>query len=228
MGEPDKYKTTNGGINYYPSDCLNYWRYSTIDKNGQRCGRLPAVYRVHWWQVVGSLILRTCLNAGSGPLVVCSLLLSAFLLCSRCIACKYGSISHFKGVFSGFWAFRVGLCCLGALRGFCARVELGGLKACGVFASLFVLLPFFFCSCVCLLLCWLSFFALVVFLCPLALSLWLFGCGCCFLFPFGLYAKRKGAPCWCVLSSCVVSVQNLVQFSKNSVAVALARSNSFG
>ena len=35
MGEPDKYKTTNGGINYYPSDCLNYWRYSTIDKNGQ-------------------------------------------------------------------------------------------------------------------------------------------------------------------------------------------------
>ena len=35
MGEPDKYKTTNGDINYYPSDCLNYWRYSTIDKNGQ-------------------------------------------------------------------------------------------------------------------------------------------------------------------------------------------------
>lgn len=35
MGEPDKYKTTNGGINYYPSDCLNAWRYSTIDENGQ-------------------------------------------------------------------------------------------------------------------------------------------------------------------------------------------------
>ena len=35
MGEPDKYKTTNGGINYYPSDCLNYWKYSTIDKDGQ-------------------------------------------------------------------------------------------------------------------------------------------------------------------------------------------------
>ena len=35
MGEPDKYKTTNGGINYYPSDCLNYWRYSTINKSGQ-------------------------------------------------------------------------------------------------------------------------------------------------------------------------------------------------
>ena len=35
VGKPDEYKTTNGGINYYPSDCLNYWRYSTIDKSGQ-------------------------------------------------------------------------------------------------------------------------------------------------------------------------------------------------
>ena len=72
----------------------------------------------------------------------------------------------------------MGLCGLRALRGlrgFCTRVELGGLEAYGVFASLFVLLPSFFCSCVCLLLCSLAFFALVVFLCPLALSLWLFG-----------------------------------------------------
>ena len=35
IGEPDKYKTTTGGINYYPSDCLNNWRYSTINENGQ-------------------------------------------------------------------------------------------------------------------------------------------------------------------------------------------------
>ena len=35
MGEPDKYKTTIGGINYYPSDCLNNWRYSTINESGQ-------------------------------------------------------------------------------------------------------------------------------------------------------------------------------------------------
>ena len=45
---------------------------------------------------------------------------------------EYGSISRFKGVFSAFLLFRVGLCCLGALRGlwgFCARVELGGLEA---------------------------------------------------------------------------------------------------
>ena len=45
---------------------------------------------------------------------------------------KYGSISRFKGVFREFYGVCVGLCCLGALRGlggFCARVELGGLKA---------------------------------------------------------------------------------------------------
>ena len=35
VGKPDEYKTTYGGINYYPSDCLNNWRYSTIDNNGQ-------------------------------------------------------------------------------------------------------------------------------------------------------------------------------------------------
>ena len=35
VGKPDKYKTTTGGINYYPSDCLNNWRYSTINENGQ-------------------------------------------------------------------------------------------------------------------------------------------------------------------------------------------------
>ena len=33
--KPDEYKTTNGGINYYPSDCLDSWSYSTIDNNGQ-------------------------------------------------------------------------------------------------------------------------------------------------------------------------------------------------
>ena len=163
-------------------------------------------------------------EVGSGPLVVCSLLLPALLLCSRCVACKYGSISHFKGVFRGFPLLDVGLYYFDALRGlwgFCARERLGGFMACGVFAPIFIVLQLFF-----------FFFA--CFACPLCqpclfvLSLWLFGCGCCFLFPFGLYAKRKGAPCWCVLSSCVVSVQILVTLSKNSVAVALARSNSFG
>lgn len=35
MGEPENYKSKAGFINYYPSDCLNSWRYSTIDNNGQ-------------------------------------------------------------------------------------------------------------------------------------------------------------------------------------------------
>ena len=35
VGEPDKYKSKDGLINYYPSDCLNDWTYSTIDENGQ-------------------------------------------------------------------------------------------------------------------------------------------------------------------------------------------------
>ena len=157
---------------------------------------LGCIHRVRLGMCVGFRWCRTCLNAGACPLVVCSLLLSSLLLCLWYVACKYGSVSRFYGVFRGFYMFGVGLCRFGALRGlcgFCARVELGGLEACGVFASLFVLLPFFFCSCVCLLLCWLSFFVLVVFLCPLALSLWLFGCGCwVFFFPCGIYAK-KGA-----------------------------------
>ena len=68
--------------------------------------------------------------------------------------------------------------------------------------------------------------SLLLSACPLVLSLML--CLCVFFFPFGLYAKRKGAPCWCVLSSCVACVQSLVQLSKNSLAVYLAFSSSFG
>ena len=71
-----------------------------------------------------------------------------------------------------------------------------------VFAFLFVL-SFFS----------LSFFALVVFLCPLALSFWLFGSGCCFLFPYGLYAKERAQGfalvsslfvCYVCLDACIV------------------------
>ena len=160
-------------------------------------------------------------------------LLPALSLCLWCIVFECGSISRFKGVFGGFWGVCVGLCCSGVLLGlcgFCVRVELGGLKACGVFASVFLVFPLL-CLPFHLFTCFLSFTLSALFwlsfFCPLALSLWLFGCGCCFLFPYGLYAKRKGAIS-CVLSCSVVSVQILVTLSKNSVAVALARSNSFG
>ena len=163
-------------------------------------------------------------------------LLSVSLPCSRCVACKYGSISRSKGIFSAVWGFRVGLCCLGGLRGlcgFCTRVELGGLKACGVFASIY--------SFICLYLPLFAFlFISLLASCPFVLR-WsgclsfllvcplVFLVGFCILFfPFGLYAKRKGAPCWCVLSCPVVCVQILVQLSKNSLAVYLAFSSSSG
>ena len=45
---------------------------------------------------------------------------------------EYGSISRFKGVFSGVYGADVylyGLMSLRGLCGFCARVELGGLEA---------------------------------------------------------------------------------------------------
>lgn len=127
-------------------------------------------------------------------------LLSAFLLCLWCAMLEYGSISRFKGVFRGFYGVCVGLCCLGALRGlwgFCARVELGGLKACGVFAPRFILfapmfpllcLSFYLFTCFmsfCPSLVWLPFVSHCLFSC--------FPCGFLYsLFPFRTMRKKKG------------------------------------
>lgn len=134
-------------------------------------------------------------EVGSGPLVVCSvplsLLLPAFSLCVWYVSPEYAPISRFKGVFRGFYGVRVGLYGFGALRGlcgFCARVELGGLEACGVFAFLFILLH----------LC-LPSFMFVVLLCSGCLSLsscivfvalwvWLL-----FLFPFRTTRQKERA-----------------------------------
>lgn len=146
-----------------------------------------------------ALVLWSCVPA----------FLSALSLCLWYITLEYGSTWRFKGVFSVVCGVRVGLCRFGALLGlwgFCTRVELGGLKACGVFASL--LSSFLsFCSYVCLLLCSLSFFALVVFLCPLALSLWLFGCGSLVSFSLADYTQKERAQRFvpCVLSCPAVS-----------------------
>ena len=112
------------------------------------------------------------------------------------------------------WVVYVGLCGSGNLRGlcgFCVREWLGGLKACGVFAfllSVFHLL----CSCFSLLsFCpaLLVLFASLVYLCYLCGSL---GALLGFLFPLRTIRKKKGRKGFalCVLSSCVVSVQNLV------------------
>ena len=73
----------------------------------------------------------------------------------------------------------------------------------------------------------LVFVAWVVVVASLLFFVWGVGCGGSFSLRM-IATKRKGAPCWRVLYSCVVSVQNLVQLSKNSVAVALAFSSSFG
>ena len=103
--------------------------------------------------------LQDCLNVGSGPLVVCSLLLSSFSLCLWYVVFEYGSISRFKGVFSEVWGCCVGLCCSGDLRGlwgFCTRVGLGGFGACCVFAFVF---RFF------------SVFALLLSFCPFSFLL---------------------------------------------------------
>ena len=83
-------------------------------------------------QVVRASRRQDLPEVGSGPLVVCSLLLSALLLCLCMIALEYGSISRFKGVFRGFPLLDVGLYCFDALRGlwgFCVREWLGGFMA---------------------------------------------------------------------------------------------------
>ena len=137
---------------------------------------------------------RTCLNAGSGPLVVCSLLLSALSLCLWCVVFEYGSISRFKGVFSVVWGCCVGLCGSCGLRGlwgFCVREWLGGFMACGVFAFLFVLFALLlsFCPCVSVsaLLC---LFSCLVF--PFLL---------CFVVSFSLsvYTQKERAQRFCPL-----------------------------
>ena len=157
---------------------------------------LAYLYRVHWcrWSGFRWLVL---------PFVACSLVLSVFLLCPLCVACKYALISRFKGVFSAVWGVCVGLCGLRALRGlwgFCVRERLGGLKACGVFAFLFS--PFV--SVFALLLCslpallWLS--SCLVF--ALFVSLWLFVRWWRCFFPFGCTDKKKGRKCLRPLLSC--------------------------
>ena len=88
-----------------------------------KCGRLPAFV-----VSIGGMLSRVqdLPEVGSGPLVVCSRLLSALSLCACRVACEYGSISHFKGVFSAVWGVCVGLCGSRALRGLCGFVCVSG------------------------------------------------------------------------------------------------------
>ena len=105
------------------------------DNKGQNLNIFLKVRKVNSWRGgrLPAFIVPTGAGfRGSGPAgrlaqvlswrVPC--LLSAFLLCPRCVACKYGSISHFKGIFRGFFLLDVCLYYFDALRGlwgFCAR-----------------------------------------------------------------------------------------------------------
>ena len=73
------------------------------DCGGFRCGSpFGAVVVSTGGRCAGFRGFRTCLNAGSGPLVVCSLFLSSFSLCLWCVVLEYALISRFKGVLEGF------------------------------------------------------------------------------------------------------------------------------
>ena len=171
---------------------------------------MPAFWRAHLGRWPGN----SCYFAGVSKNRQNPLLLSALSLCPCWVVLGICLYSHFKGVFRGFPLLDVGLYCSGALRGlwgFCVREWLGGLKACGVFAFLFilfVLLLSFSCFVAAFMLFVLSFPA-----CPLALSfllsLWVL------LFPFRMYRQneraQRFAPCvlacrcglCCLLHCCV-------------------------
>ena len=162
---------------------------------------LPAVHRVCWCECASSLRYFADVSNIGQDTARCSAFLPALPLCLWSVTLEYGSVSRFKGVFRGFYMFGVGLCCLGALRGlcgFCARVELGGLKACGVFASAFYLLYLYFIrfsSSLSLSCPFTPVFASFYARCPFLLWLSLFvllRCLCCFFFPFGCTDKKKG------------------------------------
>ena len=149
-----------------------------------------------------------------------------FLLCLWCITLEYGFISRFKGVFRGFYGADVCLygfgrfawivwllcaCIVRRLKGLwrvCLYFVLFCPLSCPLFCPLscpFALVfAFLFTS-----LFLLSLFVLLSSACPLSLFV-----GCCFFFPYGICAKRKGAPCWCVLS-CPVVVRWLLSHHYN-------------
>ena len=174
-----------------PKHIFEIWCWRVVS-----CAPLAVVFhRVHW--VAGGRLLWLVLLSCRVPR-----LLSSLLLCLWCFTLEYGFISRFKGVFSAFWGVDVCLYGFGVLLGlwgFCARVELGGFGACGVFALRFLLFssyPLFF-----------SFRPALVLLPCLASVLGFPSVGVIVSFSLSdVYAKRKGAKCFCVLSCPVVGL----------------------
>ena len=115
---------------------------------------------------------RTCQTVGSGPLVVCSLLLSALSLCLWRVVLEYALFRVLRGFLEGFpcWMWVCIVRCFAWLVWLCTRVELGGFMTCCVFAPIFIVLQlfFFFFACFPALL---VLFASLVYLCYLCGSL---------------------------------------------------------
>lgn len=181
-------------------------------------------HRAHQWQVVQGF--EASGPAGWLALVLwwcVPLLLSALSLCLWCISLEICLISRFKGVFRLFLSLCVGLLELGALRrlwGFCTREWLGGLKARGVFAFVFPLLCLYL-SVFHLLRLSSGALPLLSSVCPFSLFV---GCSCCFLFPYGLYAKRKGAkvcPLRPLVSCCELLYLRIAAAFLSAIAAAL-------
>ena len=161
---------------------------------------MAAFHRVHLCRLAVFLWL-------SSAFVACSLPFVCFtaLLLLRCL--QIWLYLAFLGGFRGFYGVCVGLCRLGALRGlwgFCARVELGGLKACGVFASVFLSFPLYLPYVFPLFVLWLSCFTLVVFCCSLS---WFI-----FVVSFSLtdYTQKERAQRFCSLRPLFVCCRLLV------------------
>ena len=166
-------------------------------------------------------LVQACRLSGlSSPFVACSLPFVRYLALLLVHCLQIWLYFAFLGVLAGFW----GVSCGFVLSWWFAWL-VGLLYACGVrrlYDLWRVCLRFSSFAPVFASFCPLFFFALVVFACPLALSL-------LFLFPFRIYTQKEGALRVGASSLRVLwRVQILVQLSKNSFAVYLAFSSSSG
>lgn len=163
---------------------------------GFRCGSLFGAVVVYtggrWCRVQGLPVVFRGVFRPFVPL----------LLCLWWIGFKYAFISHFKGIFSGFWGADVylyGLRSLRGLWGFCVREWLGGFVACGVFCLSF--------SSFLLLSCFPAWLLLLVLSCFLGFVGWLLVLvGLLAFFPFrtALGIKRRGANCVPSCGACLL------------------------
>ena len=66
---------------------------------------VPAFWRVHLGMCAGSLMLRTCLNAGACPLVVCSLLCPSYCFVFVALLANMPLFRILRAFLEGFMGF---------------------------------------------------------------------------------------------------------------------------